>query len=104
MIFCPKCGSQVSNTNEFCPNCGNRIQYLQRPGYRQQESNGLAIAGFILAFFFPLVGLILSIIGYSKAKEMNNSGKGLALAGIILSSIFMGLVLIIWIIKILIII
>ena len=92
-MFCQKCGSQIENGDAFCQVCGTRVgvpvqQPMPGPYYpQQQESNGLAIAGFVLSFFFPLVGLILSIVGYSKAKYLNNSGKGLALAGIIISSI-----------------
>jgi hypothetical protein len=48
-------------------------------------NNVLAIVGFILAFLFPPVGLILSIIGLSKAKQLSGKGKGLSIAGIILS-------------------
>ncbi len=51
--------------------------------------NGLAIAGLVLAFIIPLVGLILSILGLSAVKKNNQKGKGLALAGIILSVLFM---------------
>lgn len=47
---------------------------------------GLGIAGFILAFFFPLVGLPLSIVGFIKSKKAGLK-NGLALAGIILNSI-----------------
>ncbi len=51
--------------------------------------NGLAIAGLVLAFFIPLVGLILSILGLSAVKKNNQKGKGLALAGIIVSVLIM---------------
>jgi|GEM_PF-704050 len=47
---------------------------------------GLGIAGFILAFFFPLVGLPLSIVGFLKSKKAGMK-NGLALAGIILNVI-----------------
>lgn len=49
---------------------------------------GLGIAGFILAFFFPLVGLPLSIVAFLKSKKANVR-NGLALAGIILNSVFL---------------
>jgi hypothetical protein len=47
---------------------------------------GLGIAGFILAFFVPVVGLPLSIVGYRKSRK-NGYKNGLALAGIILNSV-----------------
>ena len=52
---------------------------------KTNKSNGYAIAGFVLSFFFTILGLVFSIIGLSKSKEYNGNGKGLAIAGIILS-------------------
>ena len=49
------------------------------------ENNTMSIVGFILSFIIPVVGLILSIIGLNKSKELNNKGKGLSIAGIIIS-------------------
>ncbi len=51
------------------------------------QSNGMATAGFILSFFIAALGLIFSIIGLQRSKELNGSGRGLALAGIIISCI-----------------
>lgn len=57
----------------------------------QKQSNGFAIAGFILSLFgeiFFIIGLIFSIIGLVKSRQMNDSGKGLAIAGIVISSLY----------------
>ena len=48
------------------------------------STNGCAIAGFVLTFIIPPLGLILSIIGAAKAKK-HGSGKGLAVAGIVIN-------------------
>ena len=67
-------------------------------GYMQPQSdtaNSYAIAGFVLSFIVPLVGLIISILGYRKAKEMNGCGKGFAVAGIVISAVSLGSVLLI---------
>lgn len=48
----------------------------------------LAIVGLILAFLFPLVGLILGIIARSKSKKAGQS-NGLALGAIVVSAINM---------------
>jgi hypothetical protein len=56
-------------------------------GAPPQQSNGMAIAGLILAFLFWPVGLVLSIIGFNKSKQLGGSGRGQALAGIIISPI-----------------
>lgn len=60
----------------------------------EQKTSGLAIAALILAFVFPLVGLILGIVALSSIKKSGEKGKGLAMAGIILSSIFILLTII----------
>ena len=54
----------------------------------KKQSEGIGIAGFILAFFFPLMGLILSIVGVVKGKK-NNNGIGFAVAGIIISALWL---------------
>lgn len=51
---------------------------------QEQKTNGMAVAGLVLAFFIPLVGLILSIIGLRNSKD-GRGGKGLAIAGIVIS-------------------
>jgi len=56
----------------------------------QQENPGktMGIISLVAAFFLPLVGLILGIIGLSQSKKSGMS-NGMALAGIILSASFM---------------
>lgn len=50
--------------------------------------NGLAIAGFVLAFVLPLLGLIFSIVGLRRAEEIGGQGRGLAVAGIVIGAVF----------------
>src|SRR5256885_6295990 len=76
-------------------------QNMQQPGYppapppppgpppQNQGTNGLAIAGFILAFLFAPLGFILSLIGAITAGKRGQKGKGLAISGIVLSLVFM---------------
>jgi len=92
-LFCPKCGKEIMDEAVICPHCGCATR-IGAPHVEEQKTNIFALVGFILSFFFALAGLILSIIGYKKAPEYNNSGKGLALAGIIISSATMVLAII----------
>lgn len=95
--FCTNCGNELDDRAIMCPKCGIALtQTVANSG--QTESNGMAIAGFILSFFIPLLGLIFSIIGLKRSKETNN-GKGLSTAGIIISCITMVITLIIGIIS-----
>lgn len=52
-----------------------------------QKTNALAVIGLITAFFIPLAGLVVSIIGLSQIKKRKEKGKGLAIAGIVTSVI-----------------
>lgn len=95
--FCTNCGNELDDRAIMCPKCGIALtQTVANSG--QIQSNGMAIAGFILSFFIPLLGLIFSIIGLKRSKETNN-GKGLSTAGIIISCITMVITLIIGIIS-----
>ena len=51
-----------------------------------KKSNTIALIGFMLSFFFGIIGLIFSIIGLKKSKELNG-GKCFSIAGIVISSI-----------------
>lgn len=108
-MFCSNCGKQVNDNDNVCPYCGAALhdnpgyqqpgpmnnggynQYNQQYQYNNQpaesRTNGFAIAGFVLSFFFWLLGLIFSVIGLNKSKIMNGSGRGLAIAGIVISII-----------------
>lgn len=94
-MFCKNCGNQVDDNAVVCPHCGVATHNLETA--RQSSSNGFAIAGFVLSFFFALLGLIFSAVGINKAKT-TGSGKGLATAGLIISLLWFALVILIVII------
>ncbi|MCA9337732.1 hypothetical protein KC951_03415 [Candidatus Saccharibacteria bacterium] len=54
----------------------------------QDPGKGLAIAGIVLAFLFPLLGLVLSIIAHAKTKKAGLKTT-LSTIGIVLSAVFM---------------
>jgi hypothetical protein len=55
------------------------------PVYGQPAGNGLAVAGFVLAFLFWPVGILLSVVGLRRANGLGGKGKGLAIAGVTIS-------------------
>ena len=113
--FCVNCGSELAAKDKVCGNCGAPVEEVvedappvvvenSKPSNNAttvivegKKSNGLAIAGFVVSLVssllccgaFNLIGLILSIIGLVKSKELDGSGKGMAIAGIIIACIFM---------------
>jgi hypothetical protein len=59
------------------------------PAAEKTTTNGLAIAGFILAFLAAPLGFILSLIGFFQAGSRRQKGRGLAVGGIIVSLLVM---------------
>ena len=95
--FCTNCGNELDDRAIMCPKCGVALTQTTNAS-NGSSSNGMAIAGFVLSFFIPLLGLIFSIIGLKRSKETNN-GKGLSTAGIIISCITMVITIIMGIIS-----
>lgn len=56
-------------------------------GSEQQPTSGLAIAGLVLAFVAPLIGLVVSIIAVVKTGAGKARGRGLAIAGVVISAL-----------------
>ena len=54
-----------------------------------QRWNNLCIVGFVLAFFIPLAGLIISIVAMVQINKSGERSKGMAVAGIIVSAAIM---------------
>ncbi len=96
MKICNRCGNPVDDNLNFCPRCGSNLNMMNVSligmksqslnGYGPTQSNGFAIAGFVLSFFSGLLGLIFGAIGLSKS-HYTNSGRGLSIAAIWLSII-----------------
>lgn len=72
-----------SNTNNQNGNGEQQVIAIEK-----KNTNILAVLGLIFAFFIPLVGLILSIIGLVQSKKMDD-GKGLAIGGIVTSAVLL---------------
>lgn len=95
-MFCDNCGKQIDDKAATCPHCGAATKNLAVAMASKKETNSVGIAGFVLSFFFPLIGLICSAVGVKRSKELSGSGKGLSIAGVIISLFwFIPLILII---------
>ncbi len=53
----------------------------------KHKVNGMVIIGFVLAFLFPLAGLIVSMNGLGVVNRTNEPGRRLAIAGIVVSTV-----------------
>lgn len=72
---------------------------VQTPAEVSAPGKTLGIVGFILAFLFPLVGLILSLVANSQSKKAGIKNT-LATAGVIVSIVMMVLGAVIMIVSI----
>ena len=88
--YCANCGTEIKEGMTRCPNCSK--SFVEE----KKETNAMAIAGLICAFLFPLLGLIFSIVGLKKSKELNN-GKEMSVVGIVVSSLALVFALIVMI-------
>lgn len=100
-MFCSKCGKEISDKDKYCPYCGCEISQNEKSGnessdLQQKEvtqtpvqeiraDRTVGVLSLVFAFIFPLVGLIISIIGLVKYKDKEN--KSLCTAGLIISGI-----------------
>lgn len=107
-MFCQNCGHEVNESDRFCPYCGaaqgntsytyfnEKVNQSQKqPPVKEDTGN----VGFgVLAFFFPIVGLILFLCWRKeKPKTAKHTGIG-ALASVLFSlvaGIFIGICLLI---------
>jgi hypothetical protein len=64
---------------------------VMQPQAGAPRTSGMAITGFVLAFFCSLLGVIFSAIAMSQIKKSNGAlkGQGLAVAGLVISIVGM---------------
>ena len=98
-MFCKYCGGKLEeNDGSFCKYCGAKLNGTAEqptvqpatPVAKKEENPAqtYAILGLVFAFFFSLVGLIMSSIALKKYKTQTvQDGRGMAIAGLILSII-----------------
>ncbi len=108
MKYCRSCGCEIPEDALFCPSCGCNVQnegafgqttagqdaeytYNGAPYSDGDKYSVMSILGFIFAFIFPVVGLILSIIAYNETKTVfSPKSRNFSKAGIIVSAVILG--------------
>ncbi len=112
MVLCSHCNCAIPDNALYCPNCGasriDAVTVSDPPALNQapkpaaepvreekpvpkRDSNGYAIAGVILAFIFPPVGFILSILGivFARKGRYKDPLLWLAIVGLILNALIL---------------
>lgn len=81
--------TELSSENELPKEENDIVATVQSSPVQieQKKSNALAIIGFVFSFFgaYSIFGLILSIVGLIKSKNLDGKGKGFSIAGIVIS-------------------
>lgn len=72
-MYCRNCGKEIDDRAVACPHYGVGTNKY----YEQQQSNTIATVGFVFSFLIAIVGLICSIIGFTKAPKCGGKGRGL---------------------------
>ena len=73
MKYCSQCGKELVDEAVVCPNCGCAVQ----APVNQQEDKPSTVLN-ILAFLFPVIGLILFagiVISYRRQRKQKERGK-----------------------------
>lgn len=90
MKYCSRCGNQLADEAVICPQCGCAAGGAAQIK-NENNSDVIAILGFVFSFITALVGLVLSVIAYKSAvAEDNKRNKNFAVAGIVISSVSLG--------------
>lgn len=103
VMFCSKCGELIPPDANYCSKCGLVVRRIDQPVVnavgaggapvylsgdpsRPPRFSGTAVTGFVLVFFFPLVGLIVGYVARSQIKKSRGAlrGWGLATAAVII--------------------
>ena len=72
------------------------VKVYNKAAAEGKDTDGLAIAGFVMSLLIPVVGLVLSAIALGRIRKNNTGGRGLATAGLVIGIVFtvVGLLLI----------
>lgn len=93
MKYCQNCGNQSEDSATFCSFCG--CQFQQQMNTNTNVNNQVAnynsdlpVVALILAFIFPLIGLILGIYSNNQCKIATGQSNSMSKAAIIVSLAF----------------
>lgn len=65
MKYCTHCGREILDEAVICPGCGCAVESTTK---MPQESSNTANSAILLAILFPIIGLVLGIVGTCNYK------------------------------------
>ena len=79
-MYCKKCGKKLKDDEKYCYYCGQGKEDIvltgdrSKDGVAQTDYRSLGRLCIIISVFFPIIGLIMSIIYLSTMKNNNKLG------------------------------
>ena len=110
-MFCPKCGSQVGDTDSFCSRCGNALSQTattSRPAagypmnYGNRPKEDARLGSFLLGLILGLLGLLIAVIIYNgNNRDFAENPSGTAVIWSILGMLFWFIIIFVFFVMIL---
>lgn len=86
-MFCKTCGEEINENAVVCPKCGCLVgEFLKSEDTKEENKNGMAIAGFVCSFLSPILGWVFGGIGLARSKKKKGKGKGFSIAALAIAS------------------
>ena len=85
-MYCWNCGKEVSDEAYICTNCGCLVAEKHVVVQEVEQTNGIAIAGFVCSFITPLLGWIFGGIGLSRSAKRNGKGRKFSIAALAIAT------------------
>lgn len=108
MKYCTHCGKELLDDAIVCPGCGCAVESENNASASSQfvspqpvndSYSTMSIIGLVFSLLGGILGLILSILAYNEAKRTGSQkSKSMSKAGIIISSIYLGFVVLLFLI------
>lgn len=74
MKYCSNCGKELSDETIFCPNCGHATDLASNnSSYSPQKEDKISVGYCILAFLFPIFGLIYWVVKKDETPRRANA-------------------------------
>jgi uncharacterized membrane protein YvbJ len=84
-MFCKACGEEINDLAYVCIKCGVKTDVNDKSEEAEKKDKQFITAGYIFSFIIPIIGIIYSVINFTKGRTQHGAGT---LAVSILSMIF----------------
>lgn len=73
MKYCSKCGKELADDAIFCTHCGSCVEPGTNASYTTPKEDNISVGYCILAFLFPIFGLIYWVVKKDETPRKANA-------------------------------